>query len=93
MTSQRARKRAADREYRVTAQQRYIQARGRCERCKEGVGGRWETHHVQRRSNSGVADHAVDNLRLLCPPCHAWIHANVKLAKEQRWIVPEWPQL
>ena len=91
MTSQRARKRAADREYRVTAQQRYVQARGRCEMCAKGLGDVWQTHHVQRRSN--FVNHAVDNLRVLHPRCHEHIHANVEWAKNQGWIVAKWPQL
>jgi hypothetical protein len=77
----------------VAAQQRYIQARGRCERCTKGLGDEWETHHVQRRSNSGVAGHAVDNLRSLCPACHSHIHANVSESKETGWIVAAWPQI
>ena len=93
MLSQRARKRALDAEYKVAREQRYVQARGRCEMCGKGLGDAWQSHHVQRRRNSGTANHAVDNLRVLHPDCHAWIHANVKEAKEQGWIVAKWPQL
>ena len=93
MASHRARKRALDAAYRIARQQRYVQARARCEMCGKGLGDGWQSHHVQRRLNSGIADHAVDNLRVLDRDCHAWLHANVKEAKEQGWIVAKWPQL
>src|SRR3990167_2913885 len=90
---QRKRKRALDAAYKVATKQRYVQARGHCERCSKGLGDSWETHHVRRRSNSGVADHAVSNLRTLCPDCHSHIHREVKESKEQGWIVAVWSQL
>lgn len=87
------RKRALDAAYKIARLQRYEMARGRCERCAGALRDSFQTHHVIRRSNSGRANHDVENLRALCPPCHAWIHANVKQAKADGWIKTEWPQL
>jgi 5-methylcytosine-specific restriction endonuclease McrA len=93
VTTQRSRKRAADREYKKNAEQRFIRARGICERC--GREPATQTHHVQRRSN--LVNHDVENLRALCGGpgggCHDWIHANVGDAKAEGWIDPEWPQI
>lgn len=94
---QRARKRAADAEYRVNRDRRLVQARGRCEfemrhgdtglrslyatRCHDSA---TQTHHVVRRSQR--VDHSVENLRALCALHHAYIHAHVEWAKEWGWI-------
>ena len=90
------RKSEADAVYTVNRQQRFVQARGQCEfkagglRCLEGAA---ETHHVRRRSNSGLPDHSTGNLRALCAEHHRYIHEHVAWAHEKRWIVAEWPQL
>lgn len=91
MTTQRARKRRADAEYKRNREMRYVRARGVCERCRQEPAE--QTHHVQRRSNSGIADHGVENLRAVCVACHAHIHAEVAESKREGWIVSEWPQL
>jgi HNH endonuclease len=87
--TQRSRKRASDAEYAKTRNQRYVQARGYCERCLTAPAE--QTHHVQRRSNS--VNHSVENLRAVCSACHAHIHAEVAESKRDGWIVTTWAQL
>lgn len=41
-----------------------------------GVAG--HAHHLRRRSQGGADN--VDNLLMVCPPCHSAIHANPSLA-------------
>lgn len=92
VTTQRSRKRAADREYAKARAQRYVAARGRCERCviNEAV----QTHHVVRRAHKPGEDvHNIENLRALCERCHAHVHANVAESKADGWIATDWPQL
>jgi hypothetical protein len=89
MTTQRSRKRAADREYKKNAEQRYVRARGICERC--GTQPATQTHHLQRRSN--LVNHDVENLRSLCLWCHDYVHREVGESKRLGWIVAEWPQI
>jgi len=92
MTSQAARKRASDREYKKAREQRLVRTRGRCERCL--VNAATQTHHVVRRAHKPDVDiHAVDNLRALCLECHEHIHAHVAESKREGWIATNWPQL
>jgi len=79
---QRARKRAADAEYRIAREQGFVQARGVCEVCHEKPAT--QTHHRQRRSQ-GV-DHSVSNLVAVDLWCHDRIHTNVAWAKEEGWL-------
>lgn len=105
LTEQRKRKRANDAVYEAERAKRFVRARGRCEfeveylpggepygrRCSELA---TDGHHVVRRSNSGIADHNVENLRMFCHYHHIdVVHANVKWAKEVGYIATSWPQI
>jgi 5-methylcytosine-specific restriction protein A len=43
-------------------------AKGRCERCGSRVGKGWHCDHVVPLADGGT--NAIDNLRVLCRPCH-----------------------
>lgn len=59
----------------------------RCVRCG-GRSGAW--HHRRRRRVEDSHTHEACNGILLCITCHAWVHANPKLAREMGWIVSAW---
>lgn len=90
-TPQQGRRALSDAEYAIQRQRRYLAAGGRCERCGIRLGARWESHHVIRRSHH--LDHGERNLRVLCPEDHAWVHANIAVARAEGWIMTAWPQL
>jgi len=54
-----------------------------CERCQVEVGH--ECHHLAGRDGDLIATYA--NLRMLCTPCHKWIHDNPKEAKATGWMI------
>lgn len=58
-----------------------VRDNSQCRRC--GMRGH-EIHHRKRRREGG---HGLENLVLLCRPCHAWAHANPTLAMERGYIV------
>lgn len=67
-------------------EERRYQARSFCEgatpACPPGLHPGVLAHHVRRRK--GQPDvHAVEHLRWLCAPGHAWIHENPTAAKEK----------
>lgn len=105
LSAQRKRKAADDAVYRSERDKRLVRARGRCEfevetlpggeaygrRCPEPA---TDGHHVVRRSNSGRADHDVENLRVLCHHHHIdVIHANVAWAKSVGYIATAWRKI
>lgn len=105
LSSQRKRKAADDAVFRAERDKRLVRARYRCEfevetlpggepygrRCPEPA---TDGHHVVRRSNSGRADHDVENLRVLCHYHHIYvIHANVAWAKEVGYIATAWRKI
>ena len=92
MSAQAARKRAADREYAIEKQKRYVRARGLCELMAPGCTQvATEAHHRIRRSHK--LTHDADWLLAACHGCHQWAHLNVADAKSRGWIVTDWPQI
>lgn len=61
--------------------------RTKCVRCG-GAGSAW--HHRRRRRVKDAHTHEPCNGVTLCLVCHAWAHANPRLAIEQGWIVSAW---
>lgn len=57
---------------------------GRCVRCG-GKGREW--HHRRRRGVKDIHTHAACNGITTCTVCHAWCHANPKIARSMGWIV------
>lgn len=59
-----------DPEYARNRLLRFERARGRCEACGIGplAGGEWESDHLVDLRDGGT--NALDNLRILCRPCH-----------------------
>lgn len=63
------RKNYSEWEYRRNRQHRFERARGRCENCGIHLAnGEWESDHVIPIRDGGT--NAIDNLRILCKPCH-----------------------
>lgn len=58
-----------DPEYARNRQIRFERVRGRCESCGVAlVVGAWESDHVVELADGGT--NALENLRILCKPCH-----------------------
>lgn len=58
---------------------------GRCEiRAAECAGLAHEQHHRRRRRDGG---HGLSNLLDACRSCHAYAHANPRVARDAGWIV------
>lgn len=55
--------------------------RGRCRLCGEQVGERGVIHHIRLRSQGG--GHEPENLALLHPRCHLWVHDNPSLSRDR----------
>lgn len=55
-----------------------------CTRCG-GKGNEW--HHRRRRGVKDSHTHAACNGITLCFICHAWVHANARIARSMGWIV------
>jgi len=67
-------------------------AGGRCEAKAPGCVGRGaHAHHILRRSQGGPDD--PSNLAWVCPPCHAYIHANPAWAYEHGLLRRRTPPL
>ena len=59
---------------------------GKCVRC--GWYGGTQRDHRQNRSQGGAT--TVENLQLLCLPCHTWKGANPSAAVLEGFAVPGW---
>jgi len=74
------RRRARDAAYPSSRTAIYERAGGMCEaRCSTWcAGGGHQVHHIAGRD--GPDPHRLDNLELVCRPCHDFIHSNVEWA-------------
>lgn len=61
-----------------------VRDNSQCRRC--GMRG-YEIHHRKRRREGG---HGLENLVLLCRPCHAASHSDPPRARSTGFIVPTW---
>ncbi len=63
--------------YAARRRQAHVRAEGRCEAmCSPECNGQaQQTHHVAGRG--GRDPHRLENLKVLCDPCHRWVHGNV----------------
>ena len=92
MSTQAARKRAADREYTVNRQRRLVRAHGACELMAPGCTQMaTEAHHVLKRSTR--VRHDVENLRACCHSCNQWVELHPIEAERRGWVIREWPAL
>lgn len=58
-----------------------------CQRCQKAFAS--DVHEIKSRARGGsITD--LDNLAVLCRPCHTWITQNPKDALEQGWIKNSW---
>ncbi len=55
----------------ATLRQLFAQAKHQCERCG-ARGGRMQVHHTQPVSEGG--DNGPERLKVLCEPCHGFVH-------------------
>jgi len=62
----------------------YLQGMGRCERCGRSDRG-LELHHKAGRTGERYLD--VSTWAALCPECHAWVHANPRVATGEGWLI------
>lgn len=52
----------------------YLAQQGRCGRCGEQLGERWDAHHQVRYADGGVTE--IVNAVALCLGCHRAIHGD-----------------
>lgn len=58
-----------------------------CQRCAVAYAS--DVHEIKTRARGGsITD--VNNLAVLCRPCHSWITQNPKAALEQGWLKNSW---
>lgn len=50
-----------------------------------GAGLEFHCHHKLRRAQGGGDE--LDNLLVVCPACHAYIHANPEASYEAGWLI------
>lgn len=70
------RRRTRDAVYPSSRRAVYERAAGMCEARVGGVceGPGWQVHHIAGRG--GPDPHRLENLLLMCGPCHRWVHAH-----------------
>lgn len=62
------------------ARQKFIKERGnKCELCAYNIAEILNVHHIIERCNGGTNEKS--NLIVICPNCHAEIHAGIKILK------------
>ena len=80
-----ARRRARDAGYPAARRAVYERADGTCAAVTDGcLGAGTQVHHIAGRG--GPDPHRLDNLQLVCPPCHEHIHANPAEAFAAGWM-------
>lgn len=58
-----------------------------CQRCHRTPAV--DVHEIKSRARGGsITD--LDNLALLCRPCHNWITTHPAAAEEEGWSLPSW---
>ena len=58
-----------------------------CQRCHAAIAT--DVHELRSRARGGsITD--LDNLALLCRPCHSWVTTHPAQATEQGWLLPSW---
>ena len=58
-----------------------------CERCRYSFAT--DVHEILTRARGGsITD--LNNLAVLCRPCHSWITEHPKEAHEQGWLKHSW---
>lgn len=62
----------------------------RCIRCAAARG--LHRHHRRGRRVQDEHTHCACNLITLCAVCHAWVHANPRLATEQGYMLSRYTQ-
>jgi superfamily II DNA or RNA helicase len=63
----------------------YLSAQGRCSRCDEILGERWDAHHNKRYADGGITD--ITNASPLCQRCHVLTHRRIGMFKsdDREW--------
>lgn len=58
-----------------------------CQRCHSAAAT--DVHEILSRARGGsILD--LDNLAVLCRPCHSWITTHPALATEEGWLTSAW---
>lgn len=63
----------------------YLSAQGKCQRCGEPLGARWDAHHRRRYADGGVTE--ITNAVALCERCHVLTHRRIGMIKPRGWQV------
>ena len=75
------------REQRIPIVKKLLEGDPPCQRCKQARAT--DVHEIKSRARGGsITD--LNNLAVLCRPCHSWITTNPKAATEQGWLKHSW---